>query len=608
MSGIEVAGLALGAMPLAIMALSNYKKTLAPMKVWRQFELEMDSLIENLECEYLRLQRFCGKHLESLVSSEQWNLMISDPFGSLWKEEVVQRRIKARLQTALSRFKLAMKELEKAILYIKENLGLDDQWNPKWIEGSAMKRELKRASFVLRKSAYDDAIESLKKNLSTLDSMMRDDIESEPLQQKRYKGRLVGLIRQTSEYVYYALRDSMSCRTGCRHQVHMDLKPDSEDATHDLDDTEMIEKLGFKLAMTYRTDMTETVSEKPDQQTLWEEVVVRASAPQVTSSLVPKSTPSPQPPARPQRKGVSFASMRKSPVATTSAKQPSITTLLTSTMSTLKLSAEAMNLSRQIKVCEELRRSHKEGISGTISHQNAGKPWIFTIYPKKTTGPRHDRSVISLKEFLENPKHAAMPFMAKLHLANMISSSLLQLHQTPWLPNILTSQDVYFITDGSQSFPNFRQAFIKKGLPENIPQNYSTNLSGSDVINSPLLSLGILLLELSLGSTIGNLRRPYDSSDASVAERLLRESPVDMMSSGGYRLAASWCVAADWSMPKQDFNDEGFRKDVYEGKVRSGEKEVGAVQDSAGTLFWYNEKSIFSTIRTRHSTRSPWGI
>ncbi|KAL0783134.1 hypothetical protein CaCOL14_001040 [Colletotrichum acutatum] len=303
MSGIEVAGLALGAMPLAILALSDYKKILAPMKVWRHFELEMDSLIENLQCEYLRLQRFCGNHLESLVSTEQWKLMISDPFGSLWKEEVVQRRIKARLQTAFSRFKLAMKELEKAILYIKENLGLDDQWIRRWTEGSAIERELKRASFVLHKPAYDDAIESLKKNLSTLDSMMRDDVESEPLQQKRYQGRLVGLIRHTSGYVYYALRDSMSCRTGCRHQVHMDLKPDSEDATHDLDDAEMIEKLGFKLAMTYRTDMTETVPEKPDQQTLWEEVVVRASAPQVTSSLEPKSTPPPQPPARPQRKG-----------------------------------------------------------------------------------------------------------------------------------------------------------------------------------------------------------------------------------------------------------------------------------------------------------------
>ncbi|KAI3530829.1 hypothetical protein CSPX01_14563 [Colletotrichum filicis] len=572
MSGFEIAGLVLGAIPLITKAFDDYRRVVASVQVWRHYEVEVSCLILNLNSEYYRLERICGKYLSSLDPGTDFDSMTSDPFGPLWKDEVVQRKIKARLESSYGKFQLVMEEFRKAINFIKDKLDLDAQWKVKWTEESKIKAEFKRASFVLQKSVYKDALESLQKNLSILDSMMKDDMDAEPQRQKRYKGRLVGLIRQTSGNIYYALRDSMPCKIDCRHQVHMDIAPDSEDATHELDDAEIIEKLGFQLAMTYHTNTSEVIPERPGQQIILEEVTVRASAPQVASLLEP--TPATQSPSHPQRKAVSFASSRKTTVTTTYIKQPSTTAALTSTMSTLKLTAGAINLPRQVNMCEELRRSHENGISGTISHQNAGKSWNFTIYPKKTTETPNSRSVISLKQILENPPKTKMPFMAKIHLAKMISSSFLQLHQTPWLPNILTSQDVYFITDGSRPYPNLKQAFIKKELPGKFPKDRSMNIDARGLSSSPLLSLGILLLELELGTTIGKLRRPDEPSDADVVERLLEETPLDAFGSGRYKSAVFRCVGGNYFRSTQDFNDENFRKAVYERVVAPLEADL----------------------------------
>ncbi|KAK1458398.1 hypothetical protein CCUS01_09497 [Colletotrichum cuscutae] len=564
MSGFEIAGLVLGSIPLITKAFDDYKRVIATTRTWRNYDRE----------------KICEKLLSCLVSPNDFELMIEDPFGPLWKQEGVQRKIKSRLYRSFDTFQHVMEDMEAAINDIKQCLGLDAQGKAKWTEESTIIKEFKRASFALNKSTYKYAIDTIRKDISALESIIDTNIHMEPVRKQRYKGRLAGLIRQVSANMYFALRNSISCDCDCRHQVHLDLTPDSEDATHDLDDAAIIEKIGLQLAMTYQTDTGRAISEKPGQQNLWEEVTVRASAPQATYTL--ETTPTPQSPARPKRRVVSFASSRQSTITTTRIEQPTIARAMMSTMPALNLSSRSINLTRQVNLCAELRRGHEKAatdIYGTISHQSAGKSWKFAVYPKAQPNNQHVRSAMSLKQILEDPLSIGIPYVAKLHLAKMISSSFLQLHQTPWLPNILTNQDVFFIKNDSQSLLDYRQAFIMKEFPEKAREDVSLN---SDARNPALLSLGILPLELKLGTTIERLRHRYEMSgdgtrnfdyDALVAQRLLQEMPAD---SEYFVSAVQRCIGAGFGRSKLDLNDEAFRQDVYEKIVAPLEADLAA--------------------------------
>lgn len=128
MSGFEIAGLVLGAIPLITKAFDDYRRVIASVEVWRHYEVEVSCLILNLNSEHHRLEMICGTYLSSLDPDTDIDSMRSDPFGPLWKDEVVQRKIKARLESSYGKFQLVMEEFRKAINFIKDKLGLDAQW------------------------------------------------------------------------------------------------------------------------------------------------------------------------------------------------------------------------------------------------------------------------------------------------------------------------------------------------------------------------------------------------------------------------------------------------------------------------------------------------
>lgn len=127
MSGFEIAGLVLGSIPLITKAFDDYKRVIATTRTWRNYDREVRGLIRNLMTEHIRLQYVCEKLLSCLVSPNDFELMIEDPFGPLWKQEGVQRKIKTRLYRSFDTFQHVMEDMEAAINDIKQCLGLDAQ-------------------------------------------------------------------------------------------------------------------------------------------------------------------------------------------------------------------------------------------------------------------------------------------------------------------------------------------------------------------------------------------------------------------------------------------------------------------------------------------------
>ncbi|UQC74804.1 uncharacterized protein CLUP02_01456 [Colletotrichum lupini] len=101
-----------------------------------------------------------------------------------------------------------------------------------------------------------------------------------------------------------------------------------------------------------------------------------------------------------------------------------------------------------VNLCEEIHKRHIQGGTGSygeITDKTSEKPREYRVYPGKCLPGRDAWSAIALREVLEDPsKYSGLhgQYVAKRKLAASVSVGFLQLHQTHWLPDMITSQEV----------------------------------------------------------------------------------------------------------------------------------------------------------------------
>ncbi|KAK3946563.1 hypothetical protein QBC32DRAFT_390279 [Pseudoneurospora amorphoporcata] len=139
MLGFEVAGLVLGALPFIISALEGYAK-----------------------------------------GARQ---MIENPFGLLWKKVEIYDRIRQRLWRVLCIFEKNVRDINRAL----EEL---------------FRKELKRLSFALNKSAYLELLTRIRDGVSSLEALTSQNLDLEPERNKRSNGRLYRLLHSLSGGIY----------------------------------------------------------------------------------------------------------------------------------------------------------------------------------------------------------------------------------------------------------------------------------------------------------------------------------------------------------------------------------------------------------------------
>ncbi|KAK1983526.1 hypothetical protein LZ30DRAFT_821649 [Colletotrichum cereale] len=569
MSGFEVAGVVLGSIPLIISALEHYQQGKQVISIWRNYDQERRSLIRNLKTERVRLQNVWERLLIGLVPSNQIERMISEPFGPSWHEEYVQRKIKDRLWTSSAVFEEIMGDMEAAIRDMMRLLHLDPDEMMNQKEASIMAQQFKRASFAFKRSDYKNSLDTIKECITGLESMLEQNIKMEPQRRQRSQGRLIQLIHDVSGSVYRALRSGLSCT--CNHDLHLGLVSPSTKAEQDSDDETILQKFAFELAVTYNTD-----SSKHGKPALWKELCVRTVPPEANYNFI----------SVPKHSGLTHASrpQQYSSVTTnlsykttaTCIQQPAIASAISSTHSSLSITPAIANALRGIDLCAELSRNQKQvavDCYGMVSDQTGTKARQFGVYPQPGGENTDTWSVVSLRGVLENPRvfpHMSVP--DKLRLASVISSSLLQLHQTPWLPDILTSRDIFFLKKGSDAELKYSDVFIVRKLPESDPKALADD--PVTISRCPaLLSLGILLLELRLGGTIESFRNQYETppNDAPrllfeflTAQRLLEQRQIG---SQRYSSAVKRCLWGEFGRAVLDLGNDDFRQEVYEKVV-----------------------------------------
>jgi hypothetical protein len=129
MSGIEVAGLVLGAFPLVISGLKFYLEGISTITRYARYKEGIKNLLMAIECEHRILQNTCEKLLGGILPSEEIKRLLDDPSGSSWKRTEIQTALKTRLREDLAIYVNTLGEISKTIGKVCEKMRLNDDGN-----------------------------------------------------------------------------------------------------------------------------------------------------------------------------------------------------------------------------------------------------------------------------------------------------------------------------------------------------------------------------------------------------------------------------------------------------------------------------------------------
>jgi len=588
MSGIEIAVLILKALPTAVETLKKCNEAIGEVKKWIRYKKEVQSLIRTLENERLRLENAYEKLLIGVVPPSRIEAMIADPEGRHWKEEETQRKIRARLWRSYKRFEEIMDEMKDAV----------NKFEGKIAPLAELGRKVslfKRTSFTINRADFADELTTIKDGITSIEEMTMQNMELEPARRVRSQGRFLNILRNLSKSLFRALCCSLGCT--CIHDISLRLESRSGDhVSPGYADEEIMQDIAFQLVFSAKDSDTH-------ESSCWKEVLVKVAPPERRGGVLPStisirsrpSSPGPLPAKNPRRgkmKAVSFGRSHSSAKSTTTiveALVDSASNGLQDSIPTLTMgmaSIGLLNFGTTMNLCEQLRKAQKEkriDCYGIISDDSSPVRRQYAVCPPPPADERGDGSVwstVSLKEMLEC---SPPPLHARLQLAVAVSSSILQLHNTPWLPEFLDSTNIFFLKQGN--YPLYSDAFVIKKLPESKSPPVSSQPSyRAHVVRNPvLLYLGILLIELFLGKTFDSLRpKAQEENQLHAVTRVLADIIAAQelvqqirQTSANYGSAVSRCINGDFGgSTAGDLDDEDFRQLVYSSVVTLIEKAV----------------------------------
>lgn len=122
MSGIEVAGLVLGSIPLIISALEDYADGVETIKKMIRYKKELRELVHDLQAEYCIFQDTCEWLLNGLTTTVELETLLENPEG--WKRQELARSLEERLNSKYQVYMDRVTDMNETIQEFKAKLDL----------------------------------------------------------------------------------------------------------------------------------------------------------------------------------------------------------------------------------------------------------------------------------------------------------------------------------------------------------------------------------------------------------------------------------------------------------------------------------------------------
>jgi hypothetical protein len=124
MSGLEVVGLVLGAIPLLISGLEHYAEGVQTIRRLIGYKWELKSLINSLRTEDSIFENTCETLLDGLAHPSKIESLLKDPGGDELRTPDLSRKLENRLGDAYAIFFENVAAIHGSIKTFQERLGL----------------------------------------------------------------------------------------------------------------------------------------------------------------------------------------------------------------------------------------------------------------------------------------------------------------------------------------------------------------------------------------------------------------------------------------------------------------------------------------------------
>ncbi|KAL9116231.1 MAG: hypothetical protein Q9227_000602 [Pyrenula ochraceoflavens] len=557
MSGVEAAGFVLAAIPLVVKGLECYVHGVGTIKRYFKYKHELKSLLRTLKTEYDIFRNTCEELLEGLVQAQKMAILLQECGGNQWKDPAIEKKLKNRLQGAYSGYLETLDDMQLAVEEFKKRLRLKDG-EVKFDETSTFKQEYKRLKFSLSKSAYEDLMVRIKQNNQTLCKLTEQSVRLEASRTGRYRHMpdFRG-VRDFAKSVYATLCSSWRCNCQSWHTANLRLEARIGDTESEAENDGLaMKQLRFRIVFSFDHSSGSLSASTPWSCEEAEIRLLKENKSQNISNKLSRTT-------APKQKSVRFRDEVEIP--NTLERYPDLEPI--------------DNLCRAIQRLQVAQRAQCLGfLMDEIASQKHG------IFPPKEPSIDKERwSTVSLQELISPRQTFQRRFSQadRLHLAVILASSVLQLHETPWMDKTLQKEDIMFVY--TREGPLYGQPFVARGFPANRRPDGQLQIAGPSGINrairNPLLfALGVLLIELCLGRPLEELKLPEEkasSDDGSslwpttldwiAADRLVED--VYQKWGSRYGDAVRRCIRCDFDRRGASLEDEDFQSAVYDGVV-----------------------------------------
>ncbi|PKY00855.1 hypothetical protein P168DRAFT_299736 [Aspergillus campestris IBT 28561] len=550
MSGFEVVGVVLGALPMIIGAIDKYKATSQRFRFFRFKEPFIAQLIQSLQEQRFFLETDLQVILkETHLEDEEIAVLLKQSNSSLFEDPEVAHAVQEYLGDGYEPYTIAVTRCQEVLTEIAghiRGLASDSQINLATLvqTHSLRKRSheiTKKIKFSLEKQDLENRINDLKDATQTLcrvrdSSVLRTEVTVQSTSRTVAKfTSTMNAVREYAHCLYSAI--SLGYGVGCHQEHKARLFLESRARLMEKKTQRSLKRSPVDFNVALEPSDNPVLCYKTDIKVMEEEVAYSClgapptdiSTPQVTISLPNQPEPAHPPP------------------------------------------------SRVHDLCQSISQAQNNGESLGLYLARPGCLYHRHM-PSETKVAAMSKEFFSLDQILDaqsKPKPDFPPWTLnqRMALSFRIASSVMQLLSTPWLYLPLTSSSICFSQNDQLARTSATQPFA------DMPQPFITHRFSCQMVNSgcgcnskrSLLELGIILLELWHGRTLSSYAAEV-------------QMPVDNSFGGRYNAARRWldisayyvlpfyleivtrCVECTFatSSSTPDWNDLVFRKSVCE--------------------------------------------
>ncbi|KAK8246590.1 hypothetical protein HDK90DRAFT_15059 [Phyllosticta capitalensis] len=550
MSGIEVAGLVLGAVPLMIEAMKQYADGARTVKRFIKYEVPLRDLCLDLRNEKAKYENTCLQLLAGIVPHNEVAKVLDGPF---WKRPDLEPAIRSRLGTSHEQFVETMIRLSEVIREIADQLKLDQTFHVQVDKSKKFKEEYKRLKFTLKKSEYDELMSSVRQHNDTLNTLL--DQRSRLEQGYRSGGIRSKLpdfrkIQGYASAVHSLIQRCFVCACSNFHTTSIRLdRPRGCQEKDNQGDFRIGLLFSYSAGFStpgptpWNTEAVEIglLGQEESQKT----DTLSASAAVKGKRRIRFDVPVPKPP-----------------------------------QGQLPQMAPTQQISNLCNVLNEFKQTHQNACVGYMIEGACKYGLFLPRLPTTQQDPPH--SFISLRDILKRDTTVSgFSLRAKVQLAAAVANSMMELYNTPWLDLYWRKDDIFFPRNGNEA--KFDSPYIGKRRLDDVHQD--NELSTFSPRDESLYNLGVLLTEICLvrpfNEVLSETRGDGDGIGSSNVERRHRYKPLDEIirkvseEAGEEYGDAVWrCLYCDFNHRQVGFDHDDFYKVFYLEVVSHLQKTV----------------------------------